>query len=159
MTMEVHMRYLEGDAVAAVLTEMISANRQQHHYETDLTAGSIYRVTGPGAVDFWGSEEESAPRELIQPKKKAAQDNYGWWELQSGTYVLRFNEVAALTENQIGFVQPHERLVRAGATHPSCYFREERESLETSLTVGAGGVRTKENARVSKMLLLELGRE
>jgi dUTP pyrophosphatase len=153
------MRYLDGDAAAAVLKGMISAKRQQHHYETDLTAGAIYRLTGPGAVDFGGSEEEPAPREMIQPKKKSPDDNYGWWELESGTYVLRFNEVAVLTESQIGFVQPHERLLRAGATHPSYYFREERELLETALTVGASGVRIKENARVSKLLILELEAE
>ena len=150
------MRYLEGDAVASILKGMICAKRQQHHYETDLTANSIYRLTGPGAVDFGGSEELPAPSEKITPEKTSAEDSYGWWDLAPGTYILRYNEVAALAESQIGFVQPHERLVRAGATHPSFYFRAERESLETGLVVGSGGVRIKENARVSKLLVLEL---
>ena len=90
------MRYLEGDAVASILKGMISAKRQQHHYETDLTANSIYRLTGPGAVDFGGSEELPAPSEKITPEKTSAEDSYGWWDLAPGTYILRYNEVAAL---------------------------------------------------------------
>ena len=151
------MRYLDGDTVAAILRGAISIKHQQHRYETDLTANSIFRIIGPGAVDFGGSEEQPAPSEAIPPEKRSPEDKFGWWELAPGTYVLRFNEVAELTDSQVGFVQPHERLVRAGATHPSYYFREVREALETGLVVGGGGVRIKQNARVSKLLVLELG--
>ena len=150
------MRYLEGEKVAQVLSGIISAKKQQHDYETDLTAGRILRVTGGGAVDFGGSEERVAEREELQPRKESPDDKHGWWNLAEGSYIVELNERPVLSKNQIGFLQPHERLVRAGATHPSFYFRAERERLETMIVVGTGGVRIKENARISKFLLLQL---
>ena len=150
------MKYLEGEHVAEVLKGLISEKHQRHHYETDLTVQGIFRLTGGGSVDFGGSEESVAPREEVPAVKQSPEDTYGWWELSEGSFVLRFNEVPALKGDQIAFIQPHERLVRAGALHASYYFREEREHLETTMFVGAGGVRIKENARVSKLLILQL---
>lgn len=150
------MKYLEGKRVAEILKGTVSEKHQQHHRETDLTVARIYRITGSGSVDFGGSEEEAAPREEVKAEPAAADDKHGWWSLAEGDYVIRFNEVAALSQSQIAFLQPHERLARAGGTHPSFYFREEREFLEVTLHVGSGGLRVKENARVSKLLILEL---
>lgn len=150
------MNYLQGKHVAAVLKGIISEKHQRHHHETDLTVNAVFRLTGAGAVDFGGSEELAAPREELSPVKETSDAKYGWWKLRAGSYIVRFNEVPALTEDQIGFIQPHERLISAGATHPSFYFREERDSLETAITVGSGGIHIKENARVSKLLILQL---
>lgn len=151
------MYYLEGERVAEVLKGLISEKHQRHHHETDLTVRQVCRVTGGGAVDFGGSEEEVAPRERVEPKKESPDDKHGWWTLPAGSYVLRFNEVPALRSDQIAFIQPHERLIRAGAMHASYYFREEREYIETTILVGSGGIHIKENARVSKLLVLQLG--
>jgi deoxycytidine triphosphate deaminase len=150
------MHYLEGERVAEVLKGVISQKHQQHHHETDLTVRSVHRITGGGAIDFGGSEEVVAPREKIEPKKASPDDKYGWWQLPAGSYVLTFNEVPELGEKQIAFIQPHERLVRAGATHPSYYFRGRREVVETTILVGSGGINIKENARVSKLLILQI---
>jgi deoxycytidine triphosphate deaminase len=150
------MEYLGGDAVANALEGLISRKRQQHHYETDLTAGRIFRVTKRGAVDFGGSEEEPAAREEVEPVKASPDDQYGWWELEGGMYVVSYNEVPSLADTQIAFIQPHERLLRAGGTHASYYFRETRDILEAILVVGNVGVRIKQNARVSKLLILQL---
>ncbi len=153
------MQYLEGDDVRRFLEGIISPKKQQHHYETDLTAGTVFEVTGGGAVDFGGSEERVAERREVQPEKKSSDDDYGWWELAEGSYIVQFNERPALHDNHIGFIQPHERLVRAGATHPSFYFREARDQLETLIVVGKGGIHIKENARISKCLILQTDSE
>ena len=150
------MQYLAGKAVAERIQGLISEKHQRHHYETDLTVRAIYRVTGPGSVDFGGSEETEAPRDELSPVKRSDQDQYGWWDLGPGSYVVRFNETPHLEENQIAFLQPHERLMRAGALHGSYNFRETREFLETTIMVGSGGIRIKENARVSKLLVLRI---
>lgn len=150
------MKYLAGPQVADLVEHLIKADVQQHDYETDLTIAAVYRLTGPGAIDFGGSEARRAPREEIAAHKVAPEEKYGWWDLGPGTWIIRFNEVPRLGTSHIAFVQPHERLVEAGATHPSFWFRGTRDAVETLLSVGPGGVRIKQNARASKLLIVEL---
>ena len=146
------MRYLTGSQVAATLDNLVHQDIQQHDYECDLTVSEIYRLTDPGALDFGGSEYALAGRKRLQPQPASADDAYGWWDLTPGTYMVRFNEAVTLAEGQIAFVQPHERLLLAGAHHPTFYFRGQRETLESILIVGQAGLLVKENARLSKLL-------
>ncbi len=149
------MKYLKGSDVAHFLGGVISEKHQQHDFETDLTVAAVERLTVAGAVDFGGSEFAAAGGEPIAPVKKNDDDTYGWWKLAPGTYRLRYNERPDLEERHIAFVQPHERLLAAGADHPTFYFRGPRKAMETLLTVGSAGCAIKENARVSKLLILE----
>lgn len=150
------MRYLTGGEVAATLANLVHQETQQHDYEMDLTVGGIFQLTGPGALDFGGSEYEQVGREALEPVKASPSDKYGWWNLSQGTYLVRFNEKVKLAEAQVAFVQPHERLLLAGGQHPTFFLRGDREALETLLTVGEAGLRIKENARLSKLLVLAL---
>ncbi len=151
------MRYLAGSEVTSNLGNVIHDETQQHDYETDLTVGAIFRVTGPGALDFGGSEYAEASRQALQPEKAAPDDKYGWWELEPGTYIVRFNETIRQQDRHIAFIQPHERLLLAGGYHPAYHLRDRRDQLETILIVGEGGLRMKENARLSKLLIFHLG--
>ncbi len=150
------MRYLTGGEVAAHLEGVLHRETQQHDYETDLTAGAIFRVAGTGTLDFGGSEYAQAPREPLQPQKADPGDEHGWWALDQGTYIVRYNESVHPTPTQIAFIQPHERLLLAGGYHAAFHFRAPREELETLLIVGPGGLRVKENARISKLLIFAL---
>lgn len=150
------MRYLTGGEVAAHLEGVLHKDTQQHDYETDLTAGAIYRMTGAGALDFGGSEYMQAPREPLQPQKDDPGADYGWWTLDQGAYIVRYNERVRPTPTQVAFIQPHERLLLAGGYHAAFHFRAPRETLETLLIVGPGGLRVKENARISKLLIVAL---
>ena len=151
------MRYLTGEEVLGLLGNIVYQEKQQHAYECDLTVEAIFRVNRGGALDFGGSEYEPAEREMVKPKKISKEDKYGWWELAQGNYILRFNEGIDLKENQIGFVQAHERLILSGGQHPAFHFRGRREKLMTLLSVGADGLRIKENARVTKLMVMETG--
>ena len=153
------MRYLDGDAVAAQLAGIVHKDTQQHDYEVDLTVAEIFLVTGPGALDFGGSELQAAPREAIQPEKADPGDKYGWWKLAPGSYIVRFNERITQGDDHIAFIQPHERLLLAGGQHPAFHFRGQRDQLETLLIVGEGGLNIKENARLSKLLIVRLSEE
>jgi deoxycytidine triphosphate deaminase len=150
------MHTLPGSEVAQHLAGILHPDTQQHDYEVDLTAGAIFAITGPGAIDFGGSELLPAPREAIQPETTIPEDKYGWWMLDPGSYIVRFNETIQQQPDQIAFIQPHERLLQAGGFHATCHFRDTREHLETLLIVGAGGLRIKENARLSKLLIFRL---
>jgi len=150
------MRYLTGATVKDRIDGIVHTATQQHDYETDLTVTAIYEIVGPGEIDFGGSEFKPAERTELAPVKRDHDDQYGWWELPPGTYVVRYNEVPDLRDDLLAFVQPHERLQQAGATHPTFWFRDTREHVETLLNVGDGGINIKQNARLSKLLILTL---
>ena len=150
------MRYLTGVEVSSTLANLIHRETQQHDYETDLTVGALFRLTGPGALDFGGSEYALAEREDLTPEIASPDDKYSWWDLGPGAYVARYNETLALAGEQIAFVQPHERLLLAGGFHPPFHFRGQRQAIETLLIVSQAGLRIKENARLSKLLVLQL---
>lgn len=150
------MKILVGHQVGERLEHVVHLETQAHEYEVDLTAGDVYRLTGPGSLDFGGSEFEEAHRNHLQPKLANPDDEYGWWDLTEGAYIVRYNEAVDPGENAIAFVQPHERILMAGAHHPAFHFRGRRENLETLFIVGDGGCKLKENCRVSKLLIFEV---
>ncbi|PSQ80290.1 MAG: deoxycytidine triphosphate deaminase [Bacteroidetes bacterium QS_8_68_15] len=126
----------------------------------DLTADAVFAFTGPGQLDFGGDEEQAAERRRLDPEKRDPDDDYGWWDLEEGTYPVRFNESIELGAGEIALLGPHERLLRAGAHHPVCWLRAPRETseaLEAVLAVGSAGLHVKENARLSTLLLFDEG--
>lgn len=149
------MQILSSEQVAEQLTGLVHLDTQQSATGVDLTAGSIHRVTGPGRLDFGGSEYEEVEYEPIEPQRYQPDDDYGWWELKAGTYRVRYNESIAPGEGHIAFVFPHERLLKAGAHHPAFCIGEARDPFGILLTVGERGVRIKENSRVSTLVILE----
>ena len=114
----------------------------------DLTAAEIYVVEEPGRVDFGGGELASAELEAVTTEKREPEDDYGWWSLETGTYIIEHNERLA-TEEQVE-VSTRPALLERGAYHPTLRTKELRK---LPLTVLDGGVRIKENARVSTLRL------
>ena len=138
------------------------------HYDTqasarsglDLTIAALFAFTAPGQIDFGGSEARPAERQRLDPQKDDPGDDYGWWNLDAGTYAVRYNESLELGRGQIALVAPHERLLATGAHHPVFWLqapREVQDELETMLSVGPTGMRIKENARLSTLLLFDEG--
>lgn len=151
------MRILDADATSALLEGLVHLDTQRAAAGLDLTADEVARLTGPGALDFGGSEFAPADREELEPELADPGDDYGWWELEPGTYVLRCNESLALDGGRVGVVHPLPRLQQAGAHHPTFVLTGPADPLETLLTVGEGGCRMKENCRVSRLLVLTAG--
>lgn len=151
------MRILDADSTAGQLGDLVHLDTQRAGAGLDLTADEIARVTGPGALDFGGGEFAPAGRKRLVPEKADPDDDYGWWELEAGTYVVHYNESVEVAENQVAVLHPLRRLQQVGAAHPTFVVDEPREPLETLLTVGEAGCRLKENCRISRLLLLETG--
>lgn len=151
------MEILDADATAGLVEGLVHLDTQRAPGGLDLTAGRVARVTGPGALDFGGGEFDPADREVVGPELADPDDDYGWWELAAGTYVVRCNESAHLGEDRLGLVHPLPRLQQVGAGHPGFVVDGSADPLETLLTVGDGGCRLKENARVSRLVVLETG--
>ena len=110
----------------------------------DLTVASVYVVERAGRVDFGGGELEEAELTQAETKKRNEDDDYGWWNLDAGTYVVEHNE--SVEGDRVVEVMPRSGLLRRGAYHPTVHVSE---LGPLPLTVGGDGLCIKENARVS----------
>ncbi|MFB6167605.1 MAG: dCTP deaminase [Haloferacaceae archaeon] len=111
----------------------------------DLTVTEVHEVERPGRVDFGGGELEPAGLEPHPRVWRDEDDDYEWWHLDAGTYLIEYNE----SLSGAALLQPRAEVVERGGSHPTLRVTE----LPTvPLTVGGAGLRLKENARVSTLL-------
>jgi hypothetical protein len=113
----------------------------------DLTVASVYVVKEAGRVDFGGGELEDAELAPVETKKRNEEDDYGWWNLDAGTYVVEHNE--SLNGEEPVTVRTRTALLESGAYHPTVTVTE---LPLLPLTVGGDGLRLKENARISTVV-------
>lgn len=149
------MPTLDAEATRPLVRDLVHFDTQRAPRGLDLTVGALFRVTGAGRLDFGGSEWAAAPREAIAPQQAHPDDDYGWWRLDPGTYLLRYNETLALDPKHHARLFPLPRLLAAGASHPAFVVEGTPDPMETLCTVGTGGCRIKENSRVSRLEVVE----
>jgi hypothetical protein len=124
---------------------------QSHDDGFDLTVDRVLDVAGPGRIDFGGGELEPAATEPVPTEKRDPGDDYGWWHLDAGRYLLEHNESVAGDSHRIA-VQPRTELLERGGSHPTVTV----EALPLMpLSVGGAGLLLKENARVSTVVAAE----
>jgi hypothetical protein len=114
----------------------------------DLTVAEIHEVTGPGRVDFGGGELEPAETDPHPGQKRNEGDDYEWWHLDAGQYLLEYNESIEGEDMQFT-LQTHQELLARGAFHPTL---QVTELPRVPLSVGGEGIRIKANARVSTLV-------
>jgi len=112
----------------------------------DLTVAAVHEVTEAGRVDFGGGELDPAETEPHPSAKRYAADDYEWWTLDAGRYLLSYNESAVLPSDVALRVQTRDELLARGASHPTLSVQE---LGPVPLSVGGAGLKLKENARVS----------
>jgi deoxycytidine triphosphate deaminase len=151
------MDILDGAQVAKSLADLVYEKTQVHARSVDLTVKSISTIQSGGTLDFGGSEFAPAERAAITPEKLQPDDKYGWWSLDEGDYLLEYNEELALPTGHAAVVQPHERIIESGITHNTHLIVESDEKLLAIVRVSRAGVRIKENARISKLVMLKTG--
>jgi len=134
--------------VAAIVDNMVYEPAQVHEHGVDLTVSAVYEVTGPGSLDFGGDELEDATLEPVPTTPRSPDDEYGWWSLEAGTYVIQHNEFLGEVDEPL-VVQPRNELLARGGSHPTVYVDSHLPLLP--LTVPGGGLEVKENARVSTL--------
>jgi deoxycytidine triphosphate deaminase len=118
----------------------------------DLTVAEVYEVTQPGRVDFGGGELEAAALDSHDRQYRDEDDDYQWWHLDEGQYLLEYNETLGLPEDLLAVVQTRDAVRERGAFHPTLRTR----SLDrVPLSVGGAGLGLKENARVSTVVGVE----
>ena len=137
--------------VSRFLNGLVHWDTQQALQGADLTVDQVFRLTGPGQLDFGGSEFAPAPRERLSPTLADPEDSYGWWQLDKGMYIVRYNEGIELVDRHHARLTPLPRLLQAGAMHPTRVLNESEQPLEMLVTVGGGGCNLKENCRISRV--------
>ena len=114
----------------------------------DLTVTEVYEVTRPGRVDFGGGELDPAALTPHGRVWRDEDDDYEWWHLDAGQFLLEYNE--SFAESDLRFtVQTREALLERGAFHPTLHVTA---LPRVPLSVGAAGLRLKENARLSTIV-------
>jgi len=151
------MEILDTEATRPRVRDVVHFETQESPVGLDLTVDAVARVTGRGELDFGGSEFRAADREVVEPELASPDDDYGWWELEDGAYVIRYNETLDTGTGTVGVVHPLPRLQQAGASHPAFIAEPGEGPLETLVSVCGPGCRIKENSRVSRLLLVESG--
>ncbi len=135
--------------LAQYVDGLVHEPTQVHDGVVDLTVGAVSKVVDPGRIDFGGGELRAAETAAVETEKRSPDDDYGWWTLPAGRYLLSYNETLAPPEGTRLVVQTRRELRRQGVSHPTLHCRD----LDpVPLSVPEGGARIKENARVSTVV-------
>jgi hypothetical protein len=138
---------MAGTDLARHVEGIVHEDTQVHGDGLDLTVAEVYAVDGPGRVDFGGGELETADLEPHERTWRNEGDDYQWWHLDAGQYLIEYNESFAGDARLT--LQTRSELLARGAFHPTLSVRE----LDcVPLSVGGAGVRLKENARASTVV-------
>lgn len=124
----------------------------------DLTVDEIHRIEGSGKLDFSNDEREIPDSEPIRPEKKNEGDDYGWWNLEQGTYKVVMNEKVDIPNDVTGFAFPRSSLLRMGVTIENAVWDSGftgTGSFKLSVD-NPDGVEIKENARVNQIVFEEI---
>ena len=133
-----------SESVREAVTGLVHEETQVHDGEVDLTVAAVYEVETPGRVDFGGGELAEASLAPVETERRNPDDDYGWWNLEGGQYLVEYNE--RLAGGRRVEVQTRDELLARGVSHPTLRV----ETLgRMPLAVPRGGFRLKENARVS----------
>lgn len=135
-----------GSSLAARLEGLIHEPTQVRADAVDLTVDEVYEVADAGRVDFGGGELAEATFVAVDTRRRSPDDDYGWWALDAGQYLLAYNE--RLTGDDRVRLQVRHELRERGASHPTL---RTSELGHVPLSVGGDGVHIKENARVSTL--------
>ncbi|MUV90894.1 dCTP deaminase [Halapricum sp. CBA1109] len=133
----------------AFVEDLLHEPTQTEGRGLDLTAAEVYEITDPGRVDFGGGELTDAGLTPHDRTYRDEDDDYEWWHLDAGQYLLSYNESLSLPADTALTVQPREELLARGASHPTLSVTE---LSPVPLSVGGAGLKLKENARVSTVV-------
>ncbi|MFC1726292.1 hypothetical protein ACFL4T_11750 [candidate division KSB1 bacterium] len=150
------MHLVTGENILKFVSNLISEKKQLYHDRINLTVKSIYEVHTKGQIDFGGSEFNLGSRKELIPVKDKPEDQYGWWDIPQGDYLVIFNEKIDLSEHYIGFLQPMERIIINGTTHESMFILSNLDKVEVNLRAGKSGLKIKQNSRISSLIIFKV---
>ncbi|MFB6302134.1 MAG: dCTP deaminase [Haloferacaceae archaeon] len=140
---------MPAHALADRIEGLVHADTQVHGAGVDLTVAEVARVAEAGRIDFGGGELAAADLDPVETELRSPDDDYGWWNLDTGGYVVRFNE--RLTGAEPVRVEPRRELAARGGSLPTVTTAD-LDPLPLAVPTGTGdgpALRVKENARIA----------
>lgn len=137
------------DPLSEVVDNLVYEPVQVHDGRIDLTVGAVYDVAGPGRLDFGGDELEDADLEPVGTEAREPDDEYEWWHLTEGTYLVQYNEFLGDSDDTL-VLQPRGELLARGCSHPTVHVSSHLPLVP--LSIASGGLKLKENARISTLV-------
>ena len=141
-----------GSPLSESIDNLVYEPLQVHEHGVDLTVSAIYAVDGPGSLDFGGDELEDAELEPVPTSLRHPEDEFGWWHLDGGQYVVQYNEFLTDLDDP-AWIQPRNELLARGASHPSVRVFSHLPLMP--IQVADGGIEIKENARISTLIVTD----
>jgi hypothetical protein len=138
---------MSGEELANALADVVHEETQVGDRGVDLTLAEVYDVDFPGRVDFGGGELEDADCSAHERVWRNEDDDYQWWHLEEGQYLIEHNE--RLVRDGPFVLQTRDAVLARGAFHPTVFVDD---LGRLPLSVHPAGLRLKENARVSPLL-------
>jgi len=151
------MNLLTGKEAVARVQGIVLPKFQVHGYAVDLTVRQLFALNPAGRVDFGGGGYIPAGLIPIGVTPRHPEDRYAWWDLTRGSYYVEFNESLELGEDEVALLEPHDRLLRAGASHASVFLRGRAAPVHALLEIGVLSLSIEQNARLSRVLIFRLG--
>jgi dUTP pyrophosphatase len=152
------MTVLAGKKMQELLGEglvesMIDQQVQTQMCGVELTLNKVERFVSPGAVDFDNAKRVVSDTEVLEF------DDHGWIELESGAYLVTFNEIVDIPEDVTAIARPRSSLLRSGATMATALWDPGYRGRSQSLLVvyNPHGLRLGKNARLLQLVFLRLG--
>jgi dUTP pyrophosphatase len=81
----------------------------------DLTAANIYEFISAGSLDFSNKERVLPTTRELEPRKRAAEDKFGWWNLPRGVYKVKTKETINMPNDLTALAFTRTSLLRMGA--------------------------------------------
>ncbi|MBI4335724.1 MAG: deoxyuridine 5'-triphosphate nucleotidohydrolase [Candidatus Omnitrophica bacterium] len=124
----------------------------------DLTAAEVFEFDSAGSLDFSNKERAVPGGNKLEPNKRSPDDRFGWWDLKSGAYKIRTNEIVALPNDLAALAFSRTSLLRMGAfTQHGVWDAGFRGRGEFVMVVqNPRGIRVKQNARVAQLIFTRI---
>ena len=141
-----------------LVEEYINLDKQLTPNGFDLSVGKVFEFDSAGDLDFSNLERVVPQGKELVPKKRKAEDKYGWWQLAKGAYKVRTNEVVNLPNNLAALGFTRTSLLRMGGlTQNGIWDAGFKGRGEFILVVdNPQGINIKQNARIVQLMFLEV---
>jgi dUTP pyrophosphatase len=146
------MCVLTGVDAENLVESMIDPKVQTQMCGIELTLKRVERFLSRGTLAYDNKDRELPETEEI------GFDQSGFVELDSGAYLVTFNEIVNIPKNVTALARSRSSLLRSGATLETALWDPGYRGRSQSLLVvhNQSGIKLKKNARLLQLVFMEL---
>ena len=146
------MTIITGEQACCFVEDQIDPKTQMQMCGIELTLNRIECFISAGAIAFDNKERR------ISETKNIDFDESGWAFLESGSYLVTFNEIVNVPRDMAALARPRSSLLRSGATMETALWDPGYRGRSKSLLVvyNPHGIMIRKNARLLQLVFLKL---